>query len=364
VEDLVRSLDEAIGLTRATDLRPWLDGPTASIEAVRAFLQGAEYTYLGRPDARLHFDRAIEADSNFIAPRVWLVSVLNSAGDTSAAREHVRMLRMREATATPFEQAMIGWADAVVRGDLESRANHLRVALRHSPRNNVLLYNLGSTLRQLGRYQEAAEPVRLALESGWKYYNLHVLWGVISIGMGEVGGLRQFLQSAMTTSPQSPYLFGLLEALALFEGDPVATESYGASFRQRVDPSAEGAAYRELVPVYLSLAELAQTRGARDRQLQLLHRAADADPHNALAHLRLARAMAENGDRISAERHYRIAGDTGDDVLTLLYLRADVAVLLGRINEARGYLSRYLELAPEGPDAVRAREKLRSIAAP
>jgi tetratricopeptide (TPR) repeat protein len=241
---------------------------------------------------------------------------------------------------------------------------HLRVGLGYSPRNNALLYNLGFSLWMMGRREEAVEPIRQAVESGWRFPELYTLWGVLAIEAGEVDGLRATLERARSITPTDPYLAALLEALALFEGDPEAASRYGATFRAAVSDGRAPGGYGEMVPIYRSLGLRARERGETETAVMLLQRAVDVEPGEPTPHLELARILALAGDRRAAETHYRAATRGNTDAPAILYLLGEVAALLERADEARGYLNRYLDVAPEGPDAARARERLRSLAEP
>lgn len=360
---VIRSLEENRGLTKALDIEPWLASAPTQLAATRAFLQGTEYAYHGLAGGGEYFSEAIRLDSTFIAPRVWLVSGLAAAGDTAAARKQVEALRALKGKATPFDQAMIGWADAVVRGDRVAKTEHLRVALSYSPRNNVLLFNLAQTLLELGRLREAAEATRTAVESGWQFPRLFPLWGVVAIETGEIDGLRQTLEAALDVKPPSPYLFGLLEALAEYDGDDAARGRYAAAFRQSFNENRRTSAYKEMAHVYQSLSEHARQKGDYTRTIRLLQAAADADPGNRIVSLQLARAFAQKGDRATAAGYYLAVKDTLQDQLNALNLMGEVAALLGRRDEAARHLDHYLQLAPDGPDAVPVRERLRTLRA-
>lgn len=359
---LLDALESATGgMTKRLDLDPWVARPSTEIGAIRAFLQGAEYAYRGMPGGGAHFLRAVALDPSFIAPRVWLISGLVGRGETTAALAHVRVLESQLATASPFEQAMIGWAQATARGDMESRVQHLRVALGHSPRNNILLYNLGITLRAMGRGKEALEPVRDAVDSHWRYAPLYTLWGVLSIEAGEITGLRETLEGALSITPQTPYLAGLLETLAVFDGDEEAARRYGSTFRSQVGESRFSEVFAEIAPMYRFLGQRAREGGDPKRAAVLFQRALDAAPGETLSRLELARLQAEAGDRRSAEAHYRDAARQEARPPEVLFLLGDLAASLGRDREARDYLNQYLHAAPNGLDADRARERIRSL---
>jgi tetratricopeptide (TPR) repeat protein len=351
------------GLAKGLDVEPFLAHESNSA-AAQAFLQGIEYSYRFIPGGSAYFRRALELAPDFIAPRVFLVSGLLESGDTAAAVEHVQVLQSLKSTATPFEQETIGWAEAAIRGDLEGQIRHNRVSLAYAPHNNIALFTLAMNLWAVGRPREAIEPAREAIASGWRLAPLYALWGELAIATGDPTGLRDTLESARAFAPPDARIEGLLEALALFEADTSAAGQYGASFRVELGPSGIAAGYAELAGSYRSLARRAREEERPAVAVLLLHRVVDAGVRSPILRLELARTLVESGDRRGAESYYlTVAGGELDDP-DVLYVAGAVAELLGRPEDARHHFSRYLEVAPNGPDAIRVRERIRAIGRP
>jgi tetratricopeptide (TPR) repeat protein len=351
------------GLAKGLDVEPFLTR-ASNEEAVEAFLRGVEYSYRFIPGGREHFERAVELDPDFIGPRVFLASGLVAIGENAAAAEHVAVLQSLKASATPFEQAGIGWAEAAVRGDVEGQIRHLRVSLAYAPHNNIVLFDLAANLWGLGRVEEALEPAREAMESGWPFAPLYALWGRLAIETGALEGLRDTLAFALTFDTSDPFLTGLLEALALCDADTTAAERYGAAFRGQFGASNAAAGYAQLTDTYRTLARRACDRGDPGTAVLLLQRLVDAGVALPIVRLELARALAESGDRPGAESYYLdVAGAEQDDP-EVLYVAGAVAEQLGRPQDARDHYGRYLEVAPNGPDAIRVRERLRVLGRP
>lgn len=264
------------GVTKGLDMEPFV-ARAPNLDAVNEFLQGTEYAFRGIAGGRPHFERAIQLAPDFIAPRVWLVSGLAQVGDTAAVQVQMRELEKRAASASPFERALIEWAQATARGDREAKVRHLRVALVYSPRNNVLLYNLGATLFMLGRPAEAVPPIREAIQSGWRFAPLYALWGVLAIQGAQLEGLRDTLEMARRITPSDPYLTGLLEALAILDGDVAAARRYQAAFRAALGPSGLVEGMTEMIPIYQALARQAGDAGKARARTILLERVAEAE---------------------------------------------------------------------------------------
>ena len=350
------------GINRAMDVEPLLVHRPKP-EAVQAFLQGIEYTYRFLPGGAEYFNRAATLDHDFIAPRIFLVSALAERGDTAAAKAQVLVLDSLKQRGTPFEQALISWAEAVVRGDADGKIRHLRVARGYSPHNNGLLFSLASELWDAGRPLEAAEPVAQAMESGWRYGPLYTLYAMLGIDAGRLDGLRDSLEAEAGFATPDPFAAGLLEALALYQGDTIAAARYGAAFRAATGEARAAAAYTVLSRSYRSLAQLARSRRQLGTAVALLRRAAEAGVQLPILRLELARDLAEHGDRRDAEAYYRevAAHDLGG--ADALAVAGDVAELLGHGADARRYYARYMEVAPNGPEASRVRERLQAGAA-
>ena len=308
------------GIAKAVDLEPFLTR-APNPEAVSAFLRGTEYSYRALPGGRAHWERALEIDPDFIAPRVWLVSGLIEAGDTAAARRHVQILQSLAPNATPFEQALIGWADGKVRNDLEATVSHLQVALSYSPRNNILLYSLGYSLFELGRSRDAVAPVREAMESGWRFSRLYTLWGVVAIETGRTDSLYPLLVEARSIIPTDPYLNGLLEALALYQGDTAAATRHLAAFRDDLGPLGSDLLARklsEMARIYWALARQARGESRPAAAVLLLTRAVEVMPERPELHLELARAPGNRSAGAGGNplcrggpRHWRALGGSG-----------------------------------------------------
>jgi serine/threonine protein kinase/tetratricopeptide (TPR) repeat protein len=269
------------GVTKGLDMEPFVER-APNLAAVNEFLQGTEYAFRGMPGARPHFERALQLAPDFIAPRVWMVSGLAQVGDTAAVQVQLRELDKRTSGASPFERALIEWAKATARGDRDARVRHLRVALVYSPRNNVLLYNLGADLFQLGRPVEAVAPIREAIQSGWRFAPLYALWGVLAIQSGQLEGLRDTLEMARSITPSDPYLTGLLEPLAILDGDLAAAQRYQAAFRADLGPSGLAEGLTEMIPIYQALARQAGAAGKARARTILIERVAEAERLRAL----------------------------------------------------------------------------------
>lgn len=360
--DVLRFIEDSYGsVAKPLDLEPWLEQDPSNLEAQRAFLQGIEYTYRGIAGGGEYFRRTLEFDGDHIPARIWLISGLVHSGNTEEARTHVRELEARVDQASPFEQAMIGWAQALVAGDLSQQIAHLEVALGLSPRNNILLFNLGTALALAGRYAEAREPIRQAVDARWRYPDLYPVYGRIAIELGYLEGVEQVLTDALEHTSPSPYVYGILEALALFRGERTEAERFADQLRERVGAGDVEGGLASMVPVYTALARHARARGDTSAAVRVLRWAATTVPEDQLVRARFARALAEDGDIAAAEREYTAVREDSPHEPETVFALAETAERLGRAREAIEYYDAYLEAAPRGAGALRARDKRNAL---
>lgn len=356
--DILRFIDDTYGdVAKPLDLEPWLDQNPSSLVAQRAFLQGTEYTYRGISGGGEYYRRAVELDPDHIAARIWLVSGLVERGSLEEARAHVRELQARFEGASPFEQAMIGWAQALVDGNLEEQIRHLEVALGLSPRNNILLFNRGSALARAGRYAEAWEPIRQTVEARWRYRDLYPVYGRIAIELGRTENLRETLEEALELTSPSPYLYGILEALTVYEGDAEAAERFAGLLRDRIGAGEVEGGLEAMTPLYVALARHARRDGNTSTERRMLRWAMSAMPADAEVHAYLARALAEAGELDQAEREFDSLLQASHHQAATAFVLAETAELLERRQQAIDLYTEYLEAEPQGANAPRARER-------
>jgi serine/threonine protein kinase/Tfp pilus assembly protein PilF len=223
------------------DLQPWLSHRATNLGALKAFMQANQFIFNGMPGSDNYLRQAIEIDSLFVAPRIWLISGLVALGKLDEARTHYETLRRHEAEANPFEQAMIGWAGAFIAGDNRAQINALRLALTYSPNNNILLYQLARCQCLSDDYQGAIATLTPAIEMRWKFQTAYYLVGSSYFALKQYDKARKILESSLSLPFIHPYTYGLLSGLSLYRGDSIAALKYENSFikqseDQRIDP--------------------------------------------------------------------------------------------------------------------------------
>jgi tetratricopeptide (TPR) repeat protein len=299
---------QVLQLTNDKDLRPWISLRQHNIQAVNAFIQASQHIFrFERVAAERDLARAIELDPAFIEPRVWIIPGLITQNKTAEAQRHYDALLALEPGASPFEQAMIGYVGARLRGDNPAQARQLEIALDYLPGNNVLLVNLAGARERLGDCAGALDALRPVVDMRWQFPALYEQWGACSIQLGRIDEARRVLADVASRPPVHPSVFGMLEALAIVDGDAAAETRYAASFTARtreLDRPASAEPY--LAKAYGKLASDCLARGRSECAVKLFTKASATRPA-AEYFDGLGRAFEKMGDPALAEVQYRKA---------------------------------------------------------
>lgn len=294
---------QVLAVARDQDLRPWLSYRTHNIQAVKAFAQANQYIFrYQRGESERFLRRAIELDPAFIAPRVWLVSGLFGQGRKAEAEAQHRDLSKLESKASPFEQTMMAFVGALVRGDVDAQARHLEIALEYSPGNNILLVNLGGIRAQRGDCRGALEAFDVPIASLWRFPPLYPLWGWCAIAEGRVDAAREVLEASLEIEPVHPNVYALLEALMLASNRPADASRYAQLHAEQAGKLGLKAGTSELVAVYDRLGRHSLASGAYAPAAALFQKAVSGAPKTAAYYDALAEALTRLGQPAEAQQ--------------------------------------------------------------
>ncbi|MCB9248766.1 MAG: protein kinase [Ignavibacteriales bacterium] len=164
-------------LSKEKDLTPWVNAECDNMLALKSFMQASQIIYRQEPGAEKYLRQALEYDSCYISPRIWLISHLVAVGNYEEAKKHMKVLDRLESKANPFEQAMINYTRAYINDDLSKQIQYLSVALEYSPNNNILLYSLARLYYLIGDYQKSADTIRNTISMNWSFSPAYSLGG-------------------------------------------------------------------------------------------------------------------------------------------------------------------------------------------
>lgn len=190
-------------------------------------------------------------------------------------------------------------------------------------------HQMGATLMELYRYEEAVDYLRAALRMRRTAADTHYL---LAISYGELGSRRNerfHLEEALTYDPAMPEANYAYAFLLLDEGDPA-----GAAEHFRI--SADNAPPRKTEP----LDELRKF-GSASRRMEEARRLERSDPSAALTEARIARAL------------------DPEDVEIARFVAQLFERTWDRENAIKAW-RRVLELVPNDPEAITAIDRLRA----
>jgi tetratricopeptide (TPR) repeat protein/predicted Ser/Thr protein kinase len=224
---------QGLAADEAKDLRPWMEHRAKNLDAIKAFVHASEYAMRHEPGSGPYLTRAIELDPTYVSPRVWLVSAYVNGGAFEKAKEHYRVLQGLEAGASPFDQAMIGWAGAAIARDSAAQARHLEVALSYSPGNNILLVNLAEAHFRAGSFGPALAAVEQPIAAGWRYPPLRTLHAACLLALERFDEAERTLKESQDTAPSDPEALAFLAVLATRKGDASAADRHRTEYLRR-----------------------------------------------------------------------------------------------------------------------------------
>ncbi len=313
-------------------LTPWIT--TKNMTALTSFIQASSFMYHFDPAAEKHLRRAIELDSLFLSARVWLISLLMKRGDSVEAEGHLAFLHRYEPTANPFEQVMIAWVDAFLRGDAAGQIRSLRMALEYSPNNNILLFLLARLHYMSAAYRECIDALTPAIAMKWPYSPAWYLLAVCHHELGDDATARRILEESLSIQPAYQGIPLLLSTLCMRTGDLAAAERYeqlylriasenglspfttwvelgdaraveqvwgeaASAYRQALDCDTRAAGvHRRLADALIAMRDTSAARSEYQTAVQL-------DARDAASHLALGRIEEWRGAQQAARRHYR-----------------------------------------------------------
>lgn len=216
---------------------PWIQRGTKNYEAHGEFMKAYRMLYEMQPGSELHLRNAIALDSTFISPRIWLISILSYKNDFKEIGKQIDALKKLEATAGPFDRAMIEWAEAYIEKDLEGQVQALSKALTYSENNNILLINLAEDRYYLNDLTGALDAINKILKSKWNYPPLYPLYAKCFIRQNNLSEAKRVLKESLDLKVVDSEVFLLLSSLASIEKDSTESSSFENIYNRRIRES-------------------------------------------------------------------------------------------------------------------------------
>lgn len=276
---------------------------TSSEDARRHFLIGLHELDMGRaPEARSHFEQAIERDSSFALAHRYQVFVQPSLEGSLAALE--RASASKE-VASDAEQLMIGITEASLENDAERQLTLARQLTELRPESPRAWMQLAGVLAGMDRTEEARGALEQAIEADSTFAPAHMQLG------------NSYLTS-----------------------EPIDLDRAQEAFERAVELAPDEAGPRDL------LGDAYRMQGQLEQAAAEYTRASELDPDNALALQQRGHVHTFLGDYEQARADYdsAIALGVDDEPATFAVYRAFARVHEGEpaaaIEELDGLLGR------------------------
>jgi serine/threonine protein kinase/tetratricopeptide (TPR) repeat protein len=342
-----------LGAGRESELKAWYGHGVGNVEALKAFLQASRFIYRNEPGGEPYLRRAIALDSEFISPRVWLVSTLVGHRKIDEARQQLDILKGLGPTASPFDQAMIAWADAYVTADVSAQIRALQDALEFSPDNNILLFNLAIDHYMLKNYEGTIADLTPIVQMRWQFSAAYYLLGGCYENLKDYKRAREVLESSLTIKPVYKSSYGLLAAMTTRLGDSAAATNYEALYLQRSAELGDSAAGG-----YAGLAKMYSDDDLYQKGAEFYHRAILLNSTAPLYHRHLADCFVKLGKTDSAKSEYVAAINLNPDLTDIYPVLGDLYEKGGDPVTAVNYFEKFLTRDSVSVEAKNIREHL------
>jgi tetratricopeptide (TPR) repeat protein len=334
----------------------WYQHGVRNVEALKAFLQASRYIFRIEPGGEPYLRRAIALDSEFVSPRIWLVSTLVGHRKVDEARQEIAVLRRLEPSASPFDQAMIGWAEAYASGDLAGQIRALQYALEFSPDNNILLFNLAIDHYILKNYDAAIADLKPVMQMRWQYSAAYYLLAGCYESLHDLKRAREVLESSLSIKPVYKGNYGLLAAVTTRLGDTVNALKYEVSYLQRCaelgDSAAEG---------FAGLAKMYADDELFVKGEEFYHKAIERNPNDPSYHRRFADCLVKLGNIESAKDEYRTAVKLNSGLAEIYPILGELYEQSGDTLKAVSYYREYVRRDSVGDQARKLLDRISRI---
>lgn len=237
-----------------------------------------------------------------------------------------------------------------MQGQMEAAERAYRQALEIDPEFPEALNNLGLLLRKQDRLDEAAELLRQAVQVRSDFADAQRNLALTLEEAGELEQAADAYRKANRMDPEDPIVRANLGMILLEQG---RREQAAIELREAL-PKARGNA-AALQAIGNGLRRSRQFDAAVRAMRMAIEAHGTATPA-LLAELALAQRAA--GDRKGAEQTLQRALDRDEGFATGHFLLGSMQAGRGAYGPAITHFERYLELAPDGPHAAKARERL------
>ena len=248
---LRRKLGESLGSVQKY-ATPVEEATTPSLEALKAFSLGRKLLFTDDAAARSQFERAIQLDPNFAMGYALLGTAYHHLGESDVAAVNVRKAyELRDHVSEREKFYIEAHYHGYVTGNLEKERRLYELWTQTYPRDEIPVFNLGSTYWSSGQYDKALTQYLQTLKTGpdraENYQNLAWVYMCLNQLVEAKATADRAVSKGLSTADIHQNLYsvaflqhdaaGMAQQVSWFAGQP--------GFEDRVfDMEADTAAYR------------------------------------------------------------------------------------------------------------------------
>lgn len=243
--------------------------------------------------------------------------------------------------------------DRVRTGDYVGAAEILAALIDDQTSDAALLTQYGEVLLASGDAKGAIPVLERAVRADPERLRLHFQIATAHTTLGQVDdALAAYAREIELNEDVEVRYLAHLNRSILFERQKRWTEA-AAALEHALELKPEPNAYAQLTALYLRAGEL-------DKATDAIDRGAEAGLRSARLYFNLGARLYNGHKYEEAERAFRAALEIDAEMAEAERSLGATLSQLGRAEEAREHLGRYLELRPDAPDADEVREHLGS----
>jgi tetratricopeptide (TPR) repeat protein len=346
--------------TKVLDIKPemgiWNRNRPNNWAAVARLDDAYNFYCLGdRRAANSALREAVQIDSTFVSPRIWLASYYKRY-DPEEGKKNLLYLQSVRSSVDDFGRAMIDWTEAFFQDSYGDQIRCLQKALTFDPGNRVLLENLGATYEEMHDTVNVLAAYKYCIDTHWEYQPLYARAVKYYLDERNYEAAKEALLvwKGLDTVSVSPLICGWLNAIALRTGDKVEAERWKNRFVFLCIDSSISRTEFILGSCYVDA-------GLIPEGCSLIRSAVALEKTNAEYRHKLGVALLASGDTVSGVRELEVAAQLNPRAKAIALTLGNISREKGDSSAAMEHYQKYLLRDSTGYDAQQIRKWVRTL---
>jgi len=271
---------------------------TASLDALKQFSMGVENHFNADFEgAKIHYENAIQIDSNFTAAKASLGNLLCERFDREQGQELLEeaMVSIDDLTDTE-KYGILAFYASNIEGDLDKAIQYEETLIELYPDVSTYHNNLAWYFQNQGDYEKAVEEYKIALRID-PYFMLTyggLIWTYLT-NLGQMDSALVWSKSMTECGPENPWSYCYLgSAYVGIDSLDMAEDAYIKA--KNLDPNLLHNQYR--------LAYVYRLQGKYEKSIAVLEEILRIDPEETSAHYNLGIIYKLMGEHENSRKHF------------------------------------------------------------